>query len=75
MLNRAALEVDLEERVAEPVARGITATELAARTRFHTYSVSAFELRRWLIENHLAIVVGGRFVPTSLGLEIGAALG
>jgi hypothetical protein len=76
MSNRAAVEVDLEQRVAEPVARGITARELAARTgHHHACSVSAGGLQRWLVKQRLAVLVDGRLQPTQLGLELAAAIG
>jgi hypothetical protein len=75
MVNRAAVEVDLEQYVAERVARGITATELAARTNHYTCSISPHRLQRWLLANDFAVLDGGRLVPTALGIELGAALG
>jgi hypothetical protein len=74
MLNKAAVEVDLQQGVAEAVARGIIAAELAARTNHYTCSISPHRLQRWLLANDFAVLVGGRLVPTALGIQVGTAL-
>jgi hypothetical protein len=74
MLIRAAIEVALGQLVADPLSRGISAADLAARANCRAYSVSAAGLQRWLLEHDLAVLVDGLLVPTALGRELGAAL-
>ena len=67
----ARVDVDLVQRA------GITAAELAERgkrSNARTDSVSAGELQRWLLEQRLAVLVGGLLRPTSRGLDLGATL-